>query len=285
MSRQHGIPRGRLLARNLVLDFRPLASAYTGFTTHQAIIALSLFALALGVRVMAQVNLRRFAIFYNAPLFVIYLIVLSKTVQRGAAKAAGPTANVIRLALCFQFLLIVCLVTPWPLLRLYNLSTRIGTIAVSQAEAQVVPNIISFMERQRDAGRRVEILPEMPFLYVATGLTASTRWYEILPGILDPEAERDYIRLLSVRRPDVIILTNRSTYEYAAPYFGIDYAQPLLSWITTNYIVAGRFGDFERHRDARFAALVYLSKGLISKHVALNHTAAEDATETPSTPK
>jgi hypothetical protein len=222
---------------------------------------LATFAVILGIRVLAFINARGFAIFYDWPVFVVYLILVGEVVERGAVTASGgcPT-YVARVALGLELVLMIWVLMPGGVARLYEFRSNIGTIAVKEDEAKIVPDIVSFMQRQRDAGRRVEVLPEMPLLYVATGLAASTRWYEVLPGILDPEEEREYVRQLSARMPDVVILTNRSTYEYRAPYFGIDYAQGVLSWIRENYRVGGEFGRFGRGPDADFGALVYFKK-------------------------
>jgi hypothetical protein len=51
---------------------------------------------------------------------------------------------------------------------------------------------------------------------------------------------------------------SRSTYEYGADYFGLDYDQKIYHWIESNYRVAGEFGRFRRDEIKRtLAALLY----------------------------
>jgi hypothetical protein len=58
-----------------------------------------------------------------------------------------------------------------------------------------------------------------------------------------------------------ILVTNRKTSEYGAPYFGIDYDCKIYQWIGANYRVAGEFGRFRCDGSLGWAALLYARRG------------------------
>jgi hypothetical protein len=94
-------------------------------------------------------------------------------------------------------------------------------------------------------------------MYALTGTEAPSRWYTILPGYLSPIQTERFIGDLKLRRFDYILLTNRYTGEFGAPYFGIDYDRSIYQWIRKNYRVAGEFGHFHRNRSWLLTALIY----------------------------
>ncbi len=94
-------------------------------------------------------------------------------------------------------------------------------------------------------------------LYALTRTEAPTRWYEIVPGILSPDDQQEFIRVLGTRNVDYILLSNRPTFDYGVPYFGEDYCRLVYSWINRHYYVVGEFGDFRRLPSAPFSMLLY----------------------------
>ena len=79
-------------------------------------------------------------------------------------------------------------------------------------------------------------------LYAFAGTEAPSRWFTLLPGLLSPSQEDDYISDLRRTDPAYIAVTARNTSEHGAPYFGVDYNQKILRWIEANYVVDREFG-------------------------------------------
>ena len=148
-----------------------------------------------------------------------------------------------------------------------KLETSWGGIYLAPADASVARQIIDFTLAQKEAGHRVVVLPEGHMIYALTGTEAPSRWETIIPGILSPPQEKQYIADLTHADVDYIVLTNRKTVEYGTPYFGIDYNRKIYGWIETNYRVAGQFGQF--HRDeSQGGLLCFTSDGLAHSQTA-----------------
>jgi hypothetical protein len=117
--------------------------------------------------------------------------------------------------------------------------------------------MISFVRAQTAAGKRVLILPEFPMLYVMGGTESPSRYYELVPGMIDSAGEKQLIAEAESQQVEYVIITNRGTFEYGYPYFGLDWGKDIYRWIDSNFEQSGEFGKFERAKDAPFAALLY----------------------------
>jgi len=124
----------------------------------------------------------------------------------------------------------------------------------------VVPKMVSFIRSEAQAGKPFLILPEFPMLYVLSGTESPSRWYTLFPGMLDDEAEKQFISDAEARQIEYVIITNRETPDYGYPYFGIDWGQQIYRWVNSNFEPAGEFGKFERRSDAPLGALLYKRK-------------------------
>jgi hypothetical protein len=220
--------------------------------------ALALFALILAIRVLAQVVPCGYSIFYDMPLFLVFIIAATECIC-AAAPAISPRLQrkLVNSLLAIEVIVLAIVLIPGASQRTARLETSWGDIYLQPAEATVVRQIVDFISKQKQVGRRIAVLPELPMVYAFTGTEAPSRWYTLVPGCPSPEQERDYISDLRRVTPDYIILTNRYTGEYGPAYFGIDYDRQILHWIEGNYQITSQFGHFRRDRSRRLAALLY----------------------------
>jgi len=161
---------------------------------------------------------------------------------------------------CFMVVAVIWfLLVPLPVhfYKPTRVETPIGATFTDPDKAAVVPQMISFVRAQAAAGKRVLILPEFPMLYVMGGTESPSRWYELTPGMLDSADENQLIADAESQHVEYVIVTNRSTFEYGYPYFGIDWGKDIYRWINSNFEPSGEFGKFDRRIDAPFSALVY----------------------------
>lgn len=220
---------------------------------------LATFAMALASRVMFVVVRAGYSVYYDPPLFILFMMAVVAVLWFGAKGLSRPDR--LHLINCFLavdaiwFLLVPSIHHPG--YKSAPVETPIGTIYSRPAEAVLVPQMISFVRAQAAAGKRVLILPEFPMLYVMGGMEAPSRWYELVPGLLDSADEKQLIADAESQHVEYVIVTNRPTFEYGYPYFGIDWGEETYSWINTNFEQNGEFGKFERRIDAPFAALLY----------------------------
>jgi hypothetical protein len=220
--------------------------------------ALAFFALLLSVRILAKVEPTGYAIYYDMPLVLVFLV----AIVRCARKATSPVSiayqrKVVHSLLAFEVAMLAIVLVPITNATTVRLETSWGGIYLEPAEASVAREIVDFIMAQKDKGHRVVVLPEGHMIYALTRTEAPSRWETIIPGILSPSQEQQYIADLSRSDANYIVLTNRKTAEYGAPYFGIDYNRSIYEWIEANYRVAGQFGHFRRDGSDGWAALLY----------------------------
>jgi hypothetical protein len=227
--------------------------------------AFGIFALASASRVFARILPYGYSIFYNAPLFLLFIIALNASIGVAVPGLAGERRRKVANSLLAAMIILLAIgVIPSASLRTARLETSWGPMYLRPAEAHVARQILDFVAEQKLRDRSVLLLPELPMIYALTGTEAGNRWYTIIPGALSPAMEDDYIANLKRHQPDYIVLTDRYTSEYGLPYFGIDYDRKIYQWMETNYAVVRQFGDFRRDGVRRLAAQLYRRRGLIA---------------------
>jgi hypothetical protein len=218
----------------------------------------SVYAITTGIRIMAQVEPRNYAIFYSSALFLLFVFVLVRVINHAtASRPPGLESRMQLSVVCLQVAWLVLLLMPYPKSLPAKLPTDRGVIYTRQAEASIFPRVISFIGQREAAGQSVMVLPEAASLYFFTGTDAPARWYYLHPGVLAPDEEDEFIAEVDRRKVDFILLSNRRTAEYGSDYFGLDYNQRVYSWIEANYDVAGQFGEFVREKGRPFAIMIY----------------------------
>lgn len=257
-------PTGMFWVACLLFFWKIIDLLRSGFQAnyHLALGAVAAYALAVGVRIMVQVVAYEYAVFYNSALFLVFMVVVTQVIKAATQNLkARQQSALLNGLLILEGIGLAFLLFPHPEKLRAPLVTDLGTIYTRPAEAALFPQIISFMREQKVSGKRVLVLPEEVTLYCFSGTDAPTRWYQLTPGILAPEQESEYIAQLEAKRIDYILLSNRSFFEYKAPFFGLDFNQTVYRWIEANYEVVGEFGQFQRMRGSRFAMLIYKKRG------------------------
>jgi hypothetical protein len=219
---------------------------------------LSAFALAFAVRVLAQIIPAAYSIFYDPPLVLIFIVAIARSVELSERSRAGEAKRrVLNSVLVVEVLAFAIMLVPGAAGRTARLGTSWGAIYLRPSENSVVHQISDFIMAQKQRGRQVTLLPELPMLYALTGTEAPSRWYTTIVSYLSPEQEEDYIADLARAHPNYIVLTNRQNPEVNTPYFGVDYNQKIYRWIQANYRVTRQFGHFSRNGSRDLAALLY----------------------------
>lgn len=227
-------------------------------------VAFALFALLPALRVLAQVEPFNFNVYYSMPLFLIFVIAISRCIK-AATPALSPDRQrrLVNYMLAAEVLMlaVICLCSGT---EPDNgiLETSWGAFNMAPAEAIIAEQILAFMTEQQRQGRQVVLLPEAPVFYALAGTDAPSRWHTVLPGFLSQTQEDAYIADLNRAAPQYILLMAREAPEYGARSFGIDYDQKIYQWIEANYRVAGEFGHFHRNViRPSLAALLYEKDG------------------------
>lgn len=219
--------------------------------------AVSVFAVALAVRVLAQVTPLGYSIYYATPLFLIFALALSATVRLASTEHPERAGFVTNRLLAVEVLILAILIVPFGGWRNTRLETDWGAIYLSRNDADTAKALLGLIGQAKQSGKRVVIVPELPILYALTDTEAVGRWYTLLPGFLSAAEEADYVRALSRARPDIMIVTARSYEEYGAPRFGVDFVRQVAKWIEGNYRFVERIGEPPQGSSQSLSARIY----------------------------
>lgn len=184
-----------------------------------------------------------YAVFFNAPLFLIFVIVTQRVIRR-ASQLLDPIRRewLANGLLTADVLLLFLAVFPKHLALSVPLTTEYGTFYTQPDVAVLFPQIISFMKAHTRSGKDILVLPEPPSLYVFAGLQAPSRWYSLVPGYISPDQEKEFVRDIILNDVRYVLISNRSFSEYDVGTFGIGYDQLIYKWLMENYEKVGQFG-------------------------------------------
>jgi len=129
---------------------------------------------------------------------------------------------------------------PWHLPT--PLKTAIGTFYTKADAAILLPQIISFMKTHTRNGKDILVIPDPPSFYVYAGMQSPTRWYSLVPGVVDPEHEQEFIREVTANEVRYVLLANREVPECGVAPFGAGYNKVIYQWIIQNYRRVEKFG-------------------------------------------
>jgi hypothetical protein len=226
-------------------------------------------ALVVAFRTCTSVRFYEYPIYYNPLLYLCALILLALIVGRAMAGRSTFEQRAMKwgtITLLWAGLAGASL--PNYAHRIPSnkmLETRRGKMVVYPGrKAAPYKKTLAFLEWVKANGRSAMILPEDTSLYFFAEISAPSRFYALTPGMIAPGAITDgYLRDLARAQVDYIVLTNRPTPEYGAPYFGIDFDQSVLQWIDAHYNVVGEIGQFAHHpNELPWGALIYRRRGL-----------------------
>jgi hypothetical protein len=219
--------------------------------------------LAMGLRVMVSISSVGYALFGSCLLFLIFITVLWRVVDRLHRNAEALARSVSVGSYFSIFALLLGIMSsrlypglPWPLIH-----TPLGEVRRTDQHTALVNQFLPVVLEAKRKGETVLLLPELTGLYFIAGIQSPSRNEVLTPGVLEPGKYTDmFLAELERSPPSLIILSNRRTSEYGVNYFGLDYNQAVLQWIEDHYQVSGQIGSFERSPNAPLAALLYRPK-------------------------
>jgi Dolichyl-phosphate-mannose-protein mannosyltransferase len=223
--------------------------------------ALAVFALVSGIRVLAETAPSGYSIFYTVPLFLVFLIAVTRVIAAAASDLSAERRNGLIISLlAAEVILLATVIVPIGSGRNTRFQTTWGAIYLSAGDASTARQIYNFMLDQKQHERRVLLVPELSMMYAFTRTEAPSRWYNIDITCLSLKQEEKYVETLTGNMPDYVIECNwrpaiRGTAFYVV--FGKDYDQKIFQWIETNYHTVEEFGRFRRDENQPLTALVY----------------------------
>lgn len=206
------------------------------------------FSAVLGLRVLLRNTPGGYAIYYNGPAILSFLVLARLLIPR----ERRSLRSALRLEILFSLagLAVVAIYslqyTADPAM-VVPLITERGIIRVPQQVADNYRAAISFIRAKSARSESVLSVPEDTSLYFLSGTTCPTRVFVFTPGVLAPgKMTEEVVAGIDRQRVRYLLWSNRTFPDYGAPIFGSDYDRTLGSYLTSHY---HRVGPLVPHSD------------------------------------
>jgi hypothetical protein len=202
-----------------------------------AVALLLTFASLLAFRILLRVIPWGYAIYYDGPVVLSFLIIARLFIPRAAQ--SGQSVSRAELLLCIAVLSITVMNSRRsdnPGRALGVLATERGTIVVPKAQAEQYQAAIQFMKEQNARGEAVLSVPEDTSLYFLSGVDCPLRVFAFTPGLVVPgKMTDDVIGQIGRKQIRFLIWSNRIFPEYGVLRFGTDFDQTLGNYLRSHY--------------------------------------------------
>jgi hypothetical protein len=143
---------------------------------------------------------------------------------------------------------------------------RLGTGAdamVADTRARALGAALDWLERTREPdrpARTLAVFPEGAMLNYLARLENPTPYINFMPPEIVLFGEGRILAAFKEAPPDVVLITHKSTAEYGATFFGVDYARELGAWLQQEYQAVQVFGDLPLQPQSRFGVAVLVRR-------------------------
>jgi hypothetical protein len=195
------------------------------------------FSGLLAFRVLMRMHSFDYPIYYNGPVVLSYLLILSMIIPR--SKLSRRSVFSVELILCLFCLTPVYLSTGTVEAGANDyvpLTTDRGVVGVPPHMAENYAAAIRFMKEKASLGQSVLSIPEDTSLYFLSGTHCPIRMFSFTPGVLAPgKMTRDTIQEIDDKRVDYLLWSNRAFPEFGVPNFGEDFDREVGEYLKSHY--------------------------------------------------
>jgi hypothetical protein len=214
-----------------------------------ALPVLLTFAGLLAFRILFKMESYGYAIYYNGPVVLSYLLVVNVVIsQPGRPRPAAILVEVAICLLCVGGIAMEYLARPDGLVPLstkretmrgrgfVTLATERGSVWVHKDLAASYGAAIAFMKARAADGEDVLSIPEDTSLYFLSETHAATRVYAFTPGVMAPgKMTTDTLQEIERKHVRYLLWSNRTFGEYGVPVFGRDFDPEMGNYFTSHY--------------------------------------------------
>jgi hypothetical protein len=202
-----------------------------------AVAMLLTFAALLAFRIMLRVIPWNYAIYYDGPVVLSFLMLARPFIPRsGHSLQFAVRAELLICIGCLTITAINSRRNDNPGRPLGVLTTERGTIVVPRAQAEQYQAAIQFMKEKNAQDEAVLSVPEDTSLYFLSGMNCPLRVFAFTPGLVVPgKMTDDVIGEIERKRIRYLIWSNRLFPEYGVLRFGTDFDQTLGKYLMTHY--------------------------------------------------
>jgi hypothetical protein len=182
-------------------------------------------------------NSTGYPIFYNGPVVLSFLLLLSMVIPR--SQRSRRFVFLGETVLC-----LACLTPVFVHMRAVDaeakdfvpLTTDRGIIRVSKNLAENYAAAIQFMKEKASVGQTVLSIPEDTSLYFLSGTYCPTRVFLFTPGVLAPgKMVSETIAQIEQKPVSYLLWSNRTFSEYGVQVFGRDFDRELGAYLNSHY--------------------------------------------------
>ncbi len=198
---------------------------------------LFIFSAMLAFRVLLKMTPREYAIYYNGPAVLSFLLLALAIVPR-----TGRSRRFIFLGeavICLGCFVAAVLATPRVDLiggHFVPLTTDRGKIMVQERVAENYEAAIPLMKQAASRGEYVLSIPEDTSLYFLSGVDCPTRVFAFTPGLVSPgKMTEELIQEMQHKPVRYLLWSNRTFSEYGVAGFGIDFDKPFGDYLKSHF--------------------------------------------------
>lgn len=195
-------------------------------------------AIAFLFRSLVAVNLQSFNNFYLYTGVIIFFYFVYKNIP---AAISGINKKYYMAALS-SVLIVITIQTGWHFYDVYQfkniqIKTDRGLFYASPLRGLQIQAAINYILQVTNQKDTIFAAPEESILYFMTGRSGASRYYQLLPGIVDKmTVENEIIDNLKKYRPAMIFISNNDVVPlYGKQQWGYDYDKDVYKWIIQQY--------------------------------------------------
>jgi len=203
---------------------RPLALAFT-------------FSSLLALRMLFGTSPWGYSIYYDGPSALCFLLLGGIIIPRFSRTQLFVTrAHVLIVFSAVAVVFLYAAILNYDLANRVPLTTKVGTIKVSESMSESYRAAIGWIESAKARGQAVLSVPEDTSLYFLSGTDCPTRVIEFTPGVVAPGRMTDeVIAEIDAKQVPYLLWSNREYPEYGTPIFGTDYNRELGDYFRSHY--------------------------------------------------
>ncbi len=194
------------------------------------------FTALLGFRMLMRMRPSDYAIYYNGPAVLCFLLLGCLFLSRIRSRRAAAWAQASLCAGCLLAALAVASDLEAGAAGFVPYQTPYGTVRVAPALAKTYPAAVQFIKEKAARGEAVMSLPEDTTLYFLSDTVAPTWVYVFTPGALPPgQPTLELIEQIERHNVKYLLWSNRTFVEYGVPFFGRDFNADLGNYLHQHY--------------------------------------------------
>lgn len=202
---------------------------------------LLIYSSVLAFRILTKMMPSEYAIFYNGPVVLSFLLLFRCVIPRPSALRHFALLRDVALSMgCLALVAIPALREEHFARDYVSLVTPRGTVRLDKFKKQGYEAAIRFMREKASRGQAVLSVPEDTSLYFLSETQCPIRVYSLTPGVIAPgKMMNEVIQEIENRRVDYLLWSNRIFPEYGVSVFGKDFDQELGDYLKMRYRPVG----------------------------------------------